>query len=778
MNELTRIARWVERLEQDLDGLQQRKAHTEGRIAKKIRALVKMANEGEVVDRDALLASLAALEAKIANAEMTHKTLEEVEQEVDRIYGDQSKNETYYFSRRNKGASQERVATTFKNLNDLADWIDRQIRDAERNAGDVERNLDQFLAMCMQLRRDELVKHAYLDTFFKRMEKRLSRLPEDDWNRNYLYNDVVDELAGMVKRIKGMRGTSFDRQSTMARQSDADFLTMPNEMLYRAMARELPRDLMFSMGRQYAELANGLRVVLTKDSLAQAEKKGKRPVYVLWSNSSLGTFLWARDMRELEQELRKHIAASGRTAGEKIAVNGLNPIGNTILEQMGGRRLSAMLGVKQYYDIRNGVGIKWPNRQRSKGNYVEIVLNGKDLYDMTFFNVSRSGKKRVAQFNDLFAESLVRVFEDHTGWYLRMSSVNASEESTDSSSGYKPRDLEDVQDDYDSTYGDQGKNDTYYDMPASEYKTELYKDLEALTTYVYGEEHESEWDGKMDQGFDSMKNASERRALESFYQELYDFYWPGWTGSQRRGDTNVAHLDNYFDDLDAYLYGSSGDITDEQRLLEDMPGAERLLKQEKQRLARMYEPIKRDVLARIGGRGSSMALPKNNKMPWPMKNAIAQLVHEKRISQRLNTLTRLSSEWWRDALEEDGLVIDPADQLDLGQPGPYDYNPPAPLDENHPLGKHDWNGHDPMDGLLGRQSKVQEAARKLMATLHSDHDLRDVAARKEVFQRLATKYKITREQAVRIAKTLEAHPVTLNTPAACGRVASALMNVL
>lgn len=552
MNELTRIARWVERLEQDLDSLQQRKAHTEGRIAKKIRALVKMANEGEVVDRDALLASLAALEAKIANAEMTHKTLEEVEQEVDRIYGDQSKNETYYFSRRNKGASGERVAAVFKNLNDLADWIDRQLRDAERNAGDVARNLDHFLAMSMQLRRDELVNQAHLDTFFKRMEKRLSRLPSDRFELELVYNDVLDEFAGMVKRIKAMRGSRFDRQST---------------------------------------------------------------------------------------------------AGAKIAVNGLNPIGNTILEQMGGRRLSVMLGVQQYYDIRNGVGFKWPNRQRSKGNYVEIVLNGKDLYDMTFFNVSRSGKKRVAQFNDLFAESLVRVFEDHTGWYLRLASVNASEESTDSSSGYKPRDLEDVQDDYDNTYGDQGKNDTYYDMPASEYKTELYKDLEALTTYVYGEEHESEWDGKMDQGFDSMKNAS-----------------PDWL--------------------------------------------------------------------------------------------------------------RDAGDWWRDALEEDGLVIDPADQLDLGQPGPYDYNAPEPLDENHPLGMHDWNGHDPMDGLLGRQSKVQEAARKLMATLHSDHDLRDVAARKEVLHRLASRYQITRAQAARIAKTLEAHPVTLNTPAACGRVASALMNVL
>jgi len=662
MNELTRIARWVERLEQDLDSLQQRKAHTEGRIAKKIRTLVKMANEGGVVDREALLASLAALEAKIANAEMTHKTLEEVEQEVDRIYGDQSKNETYYFSRRNKGAS-ERVAATFKNLNDLGDWINRQLREAERNAGDVERNLDHFLAMSMQLRRDELVNQAHLDTFFKRMEKRLSRLPSDRFELEMVYSDVLDEFAGMVKRIKAMRGGRFDRQSA-SKISNAFWSAsyVPSDLNDFRMYLKYEVDELYREAQEYSlpvvhEAIGSFRDDMQKISRlpwvqgTEAEIVLKKLLGMLRAlpgpNDEDGI---SRMLRSLSSVVNAFIKRT-RNAGSKVAVNGLNPIGNTILEQMGGRRLSAMLGVQQYYDIRNGVGFKWPNRQRSKGNYVEIVLNGKDLYDMTFFNVSRSGKKRVAQFNDLFAESLVRVFEDHTGWYLRLASVNASEESTDSSSGYKPRDLEDVQDDYDNTYGDQGKNDTYYDMPASEYKTELYKDLEALTTYVYGEEHESEWDGKMDQGFDSMKNAS-----------------PDWL--------------------------------------------------------------------------------------------------------------RDAGDWWRDALEEDGLVIDPADQLDLGQPGPYDYNAPEPLDENHPLGMHDWNGHDPMDGLLGRQSKVQEAARKLMATLHSDHDLRDVAARKEVLHRLASRYQITRAQAARIAKTLEAHPVTLNTPAACGRVASALMNVL
>ena len=101
-------------------------------------------------------------------------------------------------------------------------------------------------------------------------------------------------------------------------------------------------------------------------------------------------------------------------------------IGRTILEQMGGqRRLSLMLGVKQLILLKDGVAFAWPNRESSKGNYVEIRLNGADLYDVAFFNASRSGKKLVKKFDDLYAEDLVNTFERQTGWYLRMASQQA-----------------------------------------------------------------------------------------------------------------------------------------------------------------------------------------------------------------------------------------------------------------------------------------------------------------------------------------------------------------
>lgn len=92
----------------------------------------------------------------------------------------------------------------------------------------------------------------------------------------------------------------------------------------------------------------------------------------------------------------------------------------TIIQQMGGGRLKAMLGAT-LTRIPNGLGIKWPNRQRSKGNYVEIVLRGDDTYDMTFYNLSVRGKKKIKAFNGAHADQLVELFEKQTGWRIRMA---------------------------------------------------------------------------------------------------------------------------------------------------------------------------------------------------------------------------------------------------------------------------------------------------------------------------------------------------------------------
>jgi len=127
---------------------------------------------------------------------------------------------------------------------------------------------------------------------------------------------------------------------------------------------------------------------------------------------------------DIRQALLGLLVPTSDSAGKQGSTGreaALGSVGKTILDQMGGyRRLSMMLGIQQVMNLRNGVGFKWPNKQRSKGNYVEIELTGADLYDMTFYNLSMRGKKRVKEYRGLYADMLVSMFEKQTGWYLRM----------------------------------------------------------------------------------------------------------------------------------------------------------------------------------------------------------------------------------------------------------------------------------------------------------------------------------------------------------------------
>jgi hypothetical protein len=89
-------------------------------------------------------------------------------------------------------------------------------------------------------------------------------------------------------------------------------------------------------------------------------------------------------------------------------------IAKTIIQQMGGR-LKMMLGAT-LTAVPNGLKIKWPNKERSKGNVCVVTLTPADEYDMEFFN----GEKSVKKYEGLYADALKPTFEKQTGWYLSL----------------------------------------------------------------------------------------------------------------------------------------------------------------------------------------------------------------------------------------------------------------------------------------------------------------------------------------------------------------------
>ncbi len=101
-------------------------------------------------------------------------------------------------------------------------------------------------------------------------------------------------------------------------------------------------------------------------------------------------------------------------------------VAKTIADQMGGtRRISIMTGAKHFVNHGNALSFKFPNRQRSKGNYVKVTLRPDDTYDMEFQNVPSTkammnGKdsKVVKVFEGVYNDMLIELFENQTGLYF------------------------------------------------------------------------------------------------------------------------------------------------------------------------------------------------------------------------------------------------------------------------------------------------------------------------------------------------------------------------
>ena len=95
-------------------------------------------------------------------------------------------------------------------------------------------------------------------------------------------------------------------------------------------------------------------------------------------------------------------------------------VAREILNQLGGNKFRVMTGAKNFMGFSEGLVMKI-GRNSSNSNYLKITLNSMDLYDMEFAKVSRMGeKKSVTEYNNVYNDSMVEVFEKHTGIYTKL----------------------------------------------------------------------------------------------------------------------------------------------------------------------------------------------------------------------------------------------------------------------------------------------------------------------------------------------------------------------
>ena len=92
-------------------------------------------------------------------------------------------------------------------------------------------------------------------------------------------------------------------------------------------------------------------------------------------------------------------------------------IAQTIQQQLGSKALY-MLGAKDLMAIENG--LQFSIRGSQAYNKIQIILNGKDLYDVRFLKIRGANISKDDWFHDIYFDQLHELIEQQTGLYTSL----------------------------------------------------------------------------------------------------------------------------------------------------------------------------------------------------------------------------------------------------------------------------------------------------------------------------------------------------------------------
>lgn len=96
-------------------------------------------------------------------------------------------------------------------------------------------------------------------------------------------------------------------------------------------------------------------------------------------------------------------------------------IAHTILSQLGGNRFVSMTGAKNLAEIERGIAFQLPaNLTNHRINAVKIVLDYSDTYKVKFLKIGKLELKTVSEFDMVYCDQLVDLFEQETGLYTHL----------------------------------------------------------------------------------------------------------------------------------------------------------------------------------------------------------------------------------------------------------------------------------------------------------------------------------------------------------------------
>lgn len=95
-------------------------------------------------------------------------------------------------------------------------------------------------------------------------------------------------------------------------------------------------------------------------------------------------------------------------------------VANTILEQLGGRRMLMMTGASQLVGGAAMIMFKIGTGAKNKINKVRVTLDAFDTYTFEFFYIRGVNVKTVAKHEGIYADMLQDIFTKETGFFTKL----------------------------------------------------------------------------------------------------------------------------------------------------------------------------------------------------------------------------------------------------------------------------------------------------------------------------------------------------------------------
>jgi len=105
----------------------------------------------------------------------------------------------------------------------------------------------------------------------------------------------------------------------------------------------------------------------------------------------------------------------------KISTEEQKQVAGIILTQLGGGKFMAMTGAHNLVCSDDGCGTMMLKFKGSrKSNYLKVVLNAMDLYDVEFGKIWGGKYKVISKHEGVYNDMLVSLFETETGLYTSL----------------------------------------------------------------------------------------------------------------------------------------------------------------------------------------------------------------------------------------------------------------------------------------------------------------------------------------------------------------------